>query len=121
METVIEGRWKRQGGARLHVAPEGITLVDPAGGVVGSAAYEDLTGVSAGKDGRRSLLRVELGERGTWVLDGLHPLQARFAAELIQEQLSALHRRTLPMFAHAQPLANLGRDAESLLATSQRG
>ena len=42
--------------------------------MVGSASYEELTGVSAGKDGRRSLLRVELGERGCWVLDGLHPL-----------------------------------------------
>jgi type II secretory ATPase GspE/PulE/Tfp pilus assembly ATPase PilB-like protein len=121
METVIEGRWKRRPGARLHVAPQGMTLVDDTGGVVGTVAYREVTGVYAGKERRRSLLTVELGERGAWQLDGLHPLQARFAAELIQEQLSALHRRTLPLYAEPQPLAQVNASVSTLLASSPRG
>lgn len=120
METVIEGRWKRRSGARLHVAPEGMTLVDDAGQLVGTVAYTEVAGVSAGKNGRRSVLQVDLGDRGHWLLDGLHPLQARFGAELIQEQLSALHRRTLSVYAERQPLAQLGAITQSLLASSQR-
>ena len=46
METVIEGRWSGRQGARLHVAPEGITLVEDGGGVVGTASYGEVTGVS---------------------------------------------------------------------------
>jgi type II secretory ATPase GspE/PulE/Tfp pilus assembly ATPase PilB-like protein len=120
METVIEGRWKGRAGARLHVAPEGMTLVDNTGAMVGTVGYPDVSGVAAGKEGRRSLLRVELGEQGVWLLDGLHPLQARFAAELIQEQLSALHRRTLPAFAQAQPLPQIPAIAQSLISSSSR-
>jgi type II secretory ATPase GspE/PulE/Tfp pilus assembly ATPase PilB-like protein len=121
LETVIEGRWKKRPGARLHLAPEGMTLVDDSGAVIGTVPYARVAGVAAGKDRRRSSLSIELHDQGTWFLDGMHPLQARFAAELIQEQLSALHRRSLPHFAQAQPLARLGDLALSLLSTSQRG
>jgi type II secretory ATPase GspE/PulE/Tfp pilus assembly ATPase PilB-like protein len=119
METVIEGRWKRHG-ARLHVAPEGMTLVDEAGGVIGTVGYTDVAGVAAGKEGRRSLLTIEMKEREEWKLEGLHSLQARFAAELIQEQLSANHRRYLPMFAQRQPIALVSEGAQHQLANSQR-
>jgi type II secretory ATPase GspE/PulE/Tfp pilus assembly ATPase PilB-like protein len=121
METVIECRWNRRGGARLHVAPEGMTLVDDTGEVVDSVRYAQVTGVAAGREGRRSLLAIELGDRGKWRLDGLHALQARYAAELIQDQLSALHRRTLPTFARVQPITYLQDIASSLLANSSRG
>src|SRR5687767_13027001 len=98
METVIDTRWKGRRGARLHVAPEGLTLVDDSGSVVGTYGYEAVTRVYAGREGRRSLLTVEFAEGPAWRLDGLHALQARFATELIQEQLSALHRLSLPAF-----------------------
>jgi type II secretory ATPase GspE/PulE/Tfp pilus assembly ATPase PilB-like protein len=120
MESVIEGRWKRRPGARLHVAPEGMTLVDDAGAVVGTVRYSEVIGVAAGRDGRRSYLNLELGDKGSWLLDGLHPLQARYAAELIQEQLSALQRRTLPAYAECQPLSQVGKTAASMLATAPR-
>ena len=121
METVIEARWKRRPGARLHVAPEGMTLVDDHGAVVGSVGYDEVSGVTAGKDGRKSLLNIDLGPKGIWALDGLHALQARYAAELIQEQLSALHRRSLPLFVSLMPVAQVGPTAHSLLTTASRG
>lgn len=121
METVIEAHWKRKAGARLHVAPEGMTLVDDHGAVVGSVRYDEIAGVTAGKDGRKSLLSIDLGTKGVWALDGLHALQARFAAELIQEQLSALHRRSLPLFQTAIPVEQVGSTALSLLSTASRG
>lgn len=120
METVIEARWKRRAGARLHVAPEGMTLVDDAGSLVGTVRYTEVTGVTAGKDGRRSYLRIDLGEKGLWNLEGMHPLQARFGAELIQEQLSALHRRSLAVYAQRQPLSQLAGVVQSLLSSSQK-
>lgn len=121
METVIEGRWKRRAGARLHVAPEGMTLVDDTGAVVGTTRYEDVTGVAAGRDGRRGALNVELGAQVAWRLEGMHPLQARFGAELIQEQLSAIHRRAMAIYAAPQEIGLLREMSLSLLATSQRG
>lgn len=121
METVIEGRWKQRGGARLHVAPEGMTLVDDTGGVVGTTPYTGVTAARAGKERRHAHLVVELRDGNLWRLDGMHPLQARFAAELIQDQLSALHRRTLASFSQQQPLARIPEIAASLLATSGRG
>ncbi|MFN3648266.1 MAG: GspE/PulE family protein [Armatimonadota bacterium] len=121
METVIEGRWKGRGGARLFVAPEGLTLVDHAGAVVGAVAYPEVAGVSAGRRGRGSLLRLELQSREQWVLEGLHPLQARFASELVQEQLVALQRRQMPLYAQALPLPQLVEAARSILSGSQRG
>jgi len=42
MEAVIEGRWKGRKGARLHVAPEGLTLVDDGGAVVGTLPYGEM-------------------------------------------------------------------------------
>lgn len=107
-------------GARMHVAPEGITLVDDAGVVVGTAGYADVTEVAAGTQGRKSLLTVRFGQLGAWNLEGLHTLQARFAAELIQDQLSALHRRALPLYSQAQPLAQIRDHARGLLSTSSR-
>jgi type II secretory ATPase GspE/PulE/Tfp pilus assembly ATPase PilB-like protein len=121
METVIEGRWKHRAGARLHVAPEGMTLVDSGGVVVGSVTYEQIAGVNAGKDGHRSFLNIDLGPGGVWALDGLHPLQARYAAELIQDQLSALHRRSLPLFVEALPPAQIAHSAQHLLGATSRG
>jgi general secretion pathway protein E len=121
METIIEGRWKRRMDARLHVAPEGMTLVDDTGAVMGTVTYAEVQNVSADRDGRRSLLRIDAGPKGEWLLHRIHPLQARFAAELIQEQLSALHRRNLPLYAEPQPLGALPERAGELLASSPRG
>jgi len=121
METVIDCRWKRRPGAKLHLAPEGMTLLDDAGGVVGTVPFTEVTGVNAGTQGRRSSLRIELGSRGTWALESLHPLQARFAAELIQEQLSALHRRSLPLYVSALAPAQISQSARHLLTASSRG
>lgn len=121
METVIEGRWSGRPGARLHVAPEGITLVEDGGGVVGTARYGEVTGVSAERQGRKTLLTVHFADRGPWCMDGMHALQARFAAELIQDQLSALHRRSLPLYSQVQSLNSLQAHSEGILATSARG
>ena len=120
METVIEGRWKQRG-ARLHVAPEGMTLVDDTGGVVGTVPYSGVMGVEAGKERRRSRLIISLRDGNSWLLEGMHPLQSRFAAELIQDQLSALHRRTLAPFSLAQPLPQLRDLVGGMLATANRG
>ncbi len=118
METVIEGRWKNGDGARLHIAPEGMTLLDSAGGVIGSVAYDDVAGVVADGRGRHGLIKVELETGAIWMLDRIHPLQARYGAELIQEQLSALHRRTLPVYAERQPFAAIQETVRSLLSGS---
>jgi hypothetical protein len=104
METVIEGRWEGRAGRAAARRPEGVTLVDDAGAVVGTAGYTEVTEVSADRAGRRALLTLRFGHLGAWRLDGMHSLQARFAAELIQEQLSAVHRRGLPLYAQAQPI-----------------
>ena len=70
-----------------------MTLVEDGGGVVGTARYGEVTGVSADRHGRKTLLTVHFADRGPWCMDGMHVLQARFAAELIQDQLAAVHRR----------------------------
>lgn len=121
METVIEGRWSGRSGARLHVAPEGITLVEDTGSVVGTAAYGEVTGVSADRQGRKTRLTVHFADRGPWSMEGMHVLQARFAAELIQDQLSALHRRSLPLYSQPQTPGHLQAHADSILSTSSRG
>jgi general secretion pathway protein E len=120
METVIEGKLGR-GSGRLHVAPEGLALVEDGGAVVGTARYEEVAGVDAERVRRRGALVVRFVDRADWRLTGLHALQAGFAAELIQDQLAALRRRSLPLFAERQALAQMQPHAQSLLATSQRG
>ena len=48
------------------MAPEGITLVEDGGGVVGTARYGEVTGVSADRHGRKTLLTVHFADRGAW-------------------------------------------------------
>ncbi len=120
METVIEGKLGR-GRGRLHVSPEGMTLLDQLGEHLGSADYGEVADVAAqgGRGGSRLIVTLTSG--ALWRLDGLHPLQARYGTELIREQLGARARRGLPLFSEKQILTQIRTAAQSLLSGSTRG
>lgn len=118
METVLDAKWKGRGGARLHIASEGMILLDSSGAVVGTVPYEEVLQVETNGRGPRSSLRLELRGLGRWVLEGIHPLQARYAAEMIREQVAAVERRNLPLYRQPQPLGKLPEICRSLLDTA---
>ncbi len=120
MEAIVDGVCTPHGRVRLHVAPEGLALVDRDGLLLASAPYESVTDASFTLAHRSASLHIALAER-SWTLRFLHPLQARFGADLIQEQLAALRRRALPAFNERRPLAEVGPEITSFLATAELG
>jgi general secretion pathway protein E len=111
METILEGRVNGRGRSRLHLAPEGLALRCVPDGEVQYAGYEQVAQAEVRKLGRRSLLSIRMLDGGSWQVGGLHPLQARYAAQLIQEQLRAAHQRLLPTYSETLPRAQLSQTA----------
>src|SRR5688572_16526802 len=122
METVIEGIWNDRWRSQLHLAPEGMAVVHSDGQVAEAVDYGQVKNVGVLPQGRRyGLLSIDLGSKGVWTLSKLHPLQAQYGASLIQEQLAALQRGQMPVFAERQTLAQIPSIAHSLLTGSGRG
>jgi type II secretory ATPase GspE/PulE/Tfp pilus assembly ATPase PilB-like protein len=121
METVLEGRLQGSGRTRVHLAPEGIALRMIPDGEVRYARYDQIAHAEMQKLGRRSMLSIRLLDGDNWQIAGLHPLQARYGAELIHEQLRAAHQRLLPAFNETLPRPEIAGQALEIGAAHAHG
>lgn len=121
METVLEGRARGGARTRVHLAPEGIALRRVPDGQVAYAAYDRVAVAEARPRGRRAALSILMLDGDCWQIGGLNPLQARFAAQLIQDQLRAAHQRLLPAYSEPLPRPQLAETALQMGAAEGHG
>jgi type II secretory ATPase GspE/PulE/Tfp pilus assembly ATPase PilB-like protein len=121
METVLEGRTRAGGRTRVHLAPEGIALRRVPDGQVNYTGYDQVAVAEVRPRGRRAALSILMLDGDCWQIGGLHPLQARFAAQLIQDQLRAAHQRLLPAYSQSLPREQVAETALQMGAVEGRG
>ncbi len=94
--------------AELHIAPEGLTLVQVGTGRTDYAPIMDISHVTADKRGRAADLTVSFGElRPAWLLRGVPMASAQWAQSVIVEERNALAKRERPEYSQAVPTNQL--------------
>jgi len=92
----------------LHIAPEGLTLVEAGTGRTEYAPIADISHVTAGKRGRAADLTISFGElRPAWTLKGIPAASAQWAQSVIMEERDALAKRARPEYSRAVPIGRL--------------
>lgn len=88
----------------LHIAPEGLTLVQVGTGRTDYAPITDISNVIADKRGRVADLTVSFGElRPAWTLKGIPAASAQWAQSVITEERNALAKRERPEYSQPVP------------------
>lgn len=92
----------------LHIAPEGLTLVQSGTGRTDYAPMCDIAQVTANRRGRVTDLTVSFGElRPAWSLKGVPAASAQWAQSVIIEERDALAKRGRPEYSEAAPGSQL--------------
>lgn len=92
----------------LHIAPDGLALVEVGTGRTDYAPIGDISHVVANKRGRVADLTVSFGElRPAWTLKGIPAASAQWAQSVIIEERDAVAKREKPEYSRAIPTTQL--------------